>query len=451
MRACAAALLIASAALAVAAAPALSAPRAITPVREDADIALAGSEAILAEPTPAGGVRIRAFSLTGRSRRPLLSLAPLRPGGGAWVAVEASAQRIAAVALFTDEEGTEVGRRLYEGPTRGSLTVVRAAGPGDQWLPGGVRVDGSRTLIEEFASKTLRSRATVLHNGGSPRAVAPQAASLISAFSGDLVTRPEFTSGSSLVVSDWRSGSSRITVPFGQADGPKDEDVALSPTGRVVFSRGGRLSTATPGRSASRVAGSRGLDLSSPRLAGPRIVALRAVRFSADQPLVLDPALRRARALGPRSAEPGELYANPGRAVWMANRCLLTARLAERSPFRRPQGTCRRSEVSLDATDGVLRDRVLKIDVTCVSAPRLCRGSVILRSRRGGPVVGRGGFRVPSGRVRSVRARLSGTGVRFVRRSLRREGEAALLLGARVRDGRSLNGPGFLAGIERAR
>jgi len=271
------------------------------------------------------------------------------------------------------------------------------------------------------------------------------------AFAGDLVAGVGPGRRDGVLVADWRTGVVRARIPLSSdVDDVKSRDVALASTGRVVASVDGRLLTAAPGRSARRVRGSEGRNLDSPRMAGKRIVALQTIRSGAERPVVLDPRRRRIRAIGAPSTAFGPLATGASKAVWVANGCLLTAQLGERAPTRRSRGVCPRSEVTLEGGDPVLRGRSLEVYVTSGSAPRSgCRGTVILRGRREGDVVGRGRFRARPGRTRRVIATLSSRGVRTVRRMLRREAEAFLFLDARVADGRAVRSGGFGMVIER--
>ena len=134
--------------------------------------------------------------------------------------------------------------------------------------------------------------------------------------------------------------------------------------------------------------------------------------------------------------------ADEGGAAWLANGCVRYAPLDGSAPAATPD-PCPAVELLVEEHEQVMRGRTVRIHVTCVAAPRRCRGTALLGARGR---FGRGRFDVPAGTRRRVAVRLTHRGMRYVARQLRRVrdplglGGVALALGARVRDGRVPDG-----------
>jgi hypothetical protein len=424
-------------------------PRALYDVNRDADVVLAGGEILVGAGTPTGGVRVDAFPFSGDSARRLLTVPVPAPGWDGNVRLAASAERAAAAVSFDNEEDEPVEWRVYDGPAAGPLdllTGVRPQQPSD-WLPVDVDVDIDRLLVSELRFDLKASRASVYAPGVPPepvplrgRLIAPDTlAGDYVAYIGSIRRSPGERVGG-VFVADRHSGDVRARILLRRpTDDVEYRDLDLASNGRVVAAVDGRLLTAAPGEAPHPVAGTAGRDLYAPRLVGRRIVALATTRFGARRVVVLDPRRRKLRRIGPPSTAIEAITAGARSVAWLANGCVIAARLWD-GPFRSPpRGPCPRAEAFLDESDQLLHGRTVRVVVTCVAAPRPgCRGVVQLRRSGFGrePILGRGRFRVPAGRRRVVAVSLTPRGLRRVRRDLRREGDSVFGLDANVRNGR---------------
>jgi hypothetical protein len=424
-------------------------PVSLYDVHRDADVVLASGEVLVGRGTPAGGVRIDAFPLSGEAPRRLLALPAPASGWDGNVRLAASTERAAAAVSFDNEEDEPVEWRVYNGPPAGPLellTGVRPQQPSD-WFPVDVDVDVDRLLVSELRFDLRESRASVYAPGVPPEPVPLRGRfSAPDTLAGDYVAYVGSIRRSSggrvggVFVADRRSGGVRGRILLRRAtDDVEYRDLDLTRSGRVVVAVDGRLLTAAPGQAQRRVPGTAGRNLDAPRLVGRRIVALATTRFGAQRVVVLDPRARTIRRIGPPSTAIEAVTAGGQSVAWLANGCVIAARLADgrfRSP---PRGPCPRAEAFLDESDQLLHGRTVRVVVTCVAAPRPgCRGVAQLRggSFGRGPVLGRGRFRVPAGRRRIVTVTLTPRGLRRVRRDLRREGDSVFGLDANVRNGR---------------
>jgi hypothetical protein len=414
--------------------PLLDAPRA-------ADIALAGREVVVASVGRSGRVTVDAVGIDTGVRRRVVSVPS--PGRG-WLArarLAASAERIAVLAGYDDDEGNPRELRVYSGPPSGPLEpaarvrLTRAA-----WLPSEIDVDGDRLLVVEFRQADRGTRARVLEPGGTvtempwPGIIWPPAR-----LAGDRIAflgaphRDVEGPINEVFVADWRSGAVHATIDVRDPDDVRERGIDLLPDGRVLAVADGRLYAAAPGDPQSLLAPRLGRTWALPRFAGAPIAALRYARFDARRPVVLDAGSDRPRPLGSPSTSLETLVADERGAVWLANGCAVYAPLDGSAIAG--AGACPTAEVVLEEGDQFVRGRRLRVFVTCIAAPAAgCRGTALVRSD--GRVLGRGRFRVPAGVRRRVALRLTPRGLRHVRGWLRRTGEAFLDLGADVRDGR---------------
>jgi hypothetical protein len=132
--------------------------------------------------------------------------------------------------------------------------------------------------------------------------------------------------------------------------------------------------------------------------------------------------------LGPSAGFVIDLAADERGVAWLANGCVRYAALEPRAAAT--PASCPSTEIRLAESDSRLRDRTVRVPVTCSAAPEpACRGTILLK-RRG--VVGKSAFAVPVDRQRYVAVRLNRRGLRYVR-GLR---FARLVVAARIPDGR---------------
>lgn len=414
----------------------------------EGDVALGGGEALIGLSGPTGELRVDAVPVAGGAPRGLLAVPLPKRGWDGLVRLAASAQRVAALVSFDDEEDAPVEGRVYSGRPGEPIELLTSArrDQGEGWLPGDLDLDADLLLISEFRFDPFGVRASVFPPAGAPEPVALPPAALPEALAGDFVaylgsTRQDPDGRINRVfVADRRTGAVRATIALRRAsDDVEYRDLDLSAGGRVVVSVDGRLLTAAPGIPQRRVRGSASRTLYAPRLAGNRIVALASTRLGAQRVVVLDPSSGRLRRVGPPSTALDAVVSDGSTIVWLANGCVIAAGL-DAGPFSAPPpGACPRAEVFLDEHDQVLRGRRLGIVVSCVAAPSPgCRGVVELRGGTfgRGNVVARGRFRVRAARRQLIDVTFTKTGLRGARQAVRREGAAALGLSAKVRDGR---------------
>jgi hypothetical protein len=429
--------------LCLALAPAAAAePVALMDAPRAADVAVAGGEVFVVRANRGGRVTVDAVAVEGGAVRRLLS-APGRRGG--WfhhAQVAASAERIAVIVTFAANDDDRREWRVYSGPPGGPLALDLRLGPKrGTWLPVDVDVDGGRLLVAELRYPRFQTRLRVLEPGAEPvRLLSPGSRPFPPlALAGDHVA---FTGERRVSVVDRRSGTTEASLRLGRFESVGDLD--LAPDGRLVAEVDGRLLSVAPGTAEAVLPGSAGLALSAPRFAGAGIGALELTPVDAKRPVVFDPGAAAPRVLGTPSTAFGEFAADDRGFAWIANGCVLYAPAGGAPATEPPEGPCPRSEVVFEETDQILHGRRIRIAVTCIAAPAAgCRGSVMLRDGR---IAGRGRFSVPAGATQVVDVVLHRSAARRVRRTLKREGDAFLLLAADVPGGRvpNLRGSGIV-------
>jgi hypothetical protein len=423
--------------------------------RDEPAIAIAGNGVVVGTATRSGGALVRLFPAAGGFPRQLLAVpAPRRGWKVEDLQVAASSARV-AVALSFREDGDPLEWRVYSGPPTGPLQLmarVSAQPQSETWAPVWVDVDGDRLLVTEVHAGGSGLRATVHAPGVPPEQAPAQATSAIPvALAGDFIAYFD-KSGSRItrvLVADRRSGAIRIDLPIARDDEVEDGSYDLGPGGRLAVTVAGRLLTAAPGGALVRPAAAARHRLLFLRFSDERIVAFASTRFGARRPVVLDPAAGPLRRIGPPSTAMDALVANERSVVWTANGCVIAGGLFDPPLTAVPKGPCPRAEAVLDGDDEVLRGRVLRVRLTCVTAPRSgCRGTVRLRRGR---ALARARFRIAAGRRRSVRVRFPASTARRLRMLLRRRGRLVLSMDAHLADGRTSRSGGTTAAfIERA-
>jgi hypothetical protein len=451
--------LIVSLALALAAAAqagsAAAAPRALLDAPRAQDVAVAGGEVLVAATTARGGARLTAVPVSGGPARTVLhAKAPGRRGWTSTARLASSSQLAALLVEFTDPEGNTREWRVYAGPPAGPLEIVqrvRLRRPGRIWFPIDLDVHGDRLLVQEVRSPRPILRLTVRAPGVSPAPVPQGAFGAPAAVAGERVAYLGVTGRADALpvirIVDWRTGRLSATIELGrQLREVEEADIDLTDGARAVVDLDGRLFAGAPGERARRLPGTSGAPpLSAPRFAGERVAARAEGRLETHRPVVIDPGTATHHTVGPPSTALTALAADQATVAWLANGCVLAADVEDVTRLRAaPPGPCPRAEVVLDEHDQKLRGRSLRVRVTCVAAPpRGCRGAVVVRF---GGRAGQGRFRVPVGKRRVARVRLSRRGMAVVRRQFRLDGVALLRLGARMANGRMSReaGPGWI-------
>jgi hypothetical protein len=429
-------------------APAGAAPRALLDAPRAEDVAVAGGEVMVAAITTRGAARLTAVPVAGGPPRFVLHAgAPERGGEALTVRLVSSAQLTALLVEFTDREGDSRFWHVFAGPPSGPLAIVHRARlegqPRAFWVPFELDVHGDRLLIHELrfplregGRARIASRVIVHAPGMAPTRVWHAFAGGPTAVAGDRIAYFSGRSRPLIRVVDWRTGRLAGTVGLGRfEEASSDRPLDFADDSRVVVELDRELFAGTPGQRARPLHGTRAAgDLSEPRIAGERVVALGEARLDAERPLAIDPRTRTLRAVGPPSTAVDALTADETTLAWLANGCVLAAGVADLAPLEVvPPGPCPRAEVVLEQHDQRRRGRALRVEVGCVTAPPSgCRGRVVLGASGG---AGSGRFRVPAGRSRVVTVRLTRSGVAAVRRRLRSSSIAVLRMDARVVDG----------------
>jgi hypothetical protein len=430
---------------------AAAAPRPLFDAPQAEEVALAGSEVLVASTTDHGGVRVAAVPLAGG---PAVTRFVARSPGRDWTATArlVSSERLTAlVVMYDDPEVNFRVSRVYAGPPSGPLALVRRVRRplrGTAWIPFDVDVHADRLLIQEVRQPDLAFRYTVRSPGAAPVRRRQGPASSHTAIAGDLVAylglrgeRPSFR------LVDWRTGELRDSIALGEySEDMRDRDFDLMEDGRVVAVLDGRLVGASSGGTLRELPGAEAaFDFSRPLFAGDRVAVLAGGPFETYRPFIVDPVAGTRRPIGPPSTELTSMAADEGTVAWLANGCVIAVEADNpSSPDTLPPGPCPRAEVLVEEGDQVVRGRTLRVVVTCVAAPAGCRGAALLG--RGG-WAGRGGFRVAVGERESVRIRVSRRGMRSILRQLRRCCPPDLALGARVADGRVGRGRGVAGAL----
>ncbi len=353
----------------------------------------------------------------------------------------ASAER--SVALFTavskafDPERV-VGAQEFAaapGATLAPLEPLRLVGETDA-RPLKIQVDADRTFSTAVSADFSGAAITIREPGGAPIPVAiPPGAELDAVFAGDLVAYAVSVAGQSdevgpqrLVLARWSTGEVVRSVRVGRGI----DSLALTAAGRVVIGedRGGGISDVLPGRSGvRRLTGS----AHDPVLAGETVIAVRDGRLEGDQRLVAITPQGRLRAFGVPTTELSVLRANATHVTWVANGCLLGARVSEPARVAIAPGRCPRAQLFFDDELAGRVDRLGRVGLRlrCVSAPPPgCRGTVRLLGDGGYSATARAPFRIPSGARRTVRVALAAR----ARRTLLREGDGLFGIDGRTTD-----------------
>jgi hypothetical protein len=447
------------AAVALQAAPAAAAPRALLDAQRAEDVALAGGEVLVAAPTARGGARLTAVPVGGGEPRSRLWVRP--PGRGEWTSrtvLASSAQLAALLVELTDPEGSTTEWRVYAGPPSGPLAIVHRAHSVRQrrwlWFPIEIDVHGDRLVIQEIrvalredVRPRFAYRLRVQSPGGSPAVLSQGPFGRPPAVAGDRLAYLSGRRRPHIRIVDWRTGRVSGRIGLGPFSGEiMQRHLDLTEVGRAVVELDGDLFAGGPGGRARPLPGTAGApDLSAPRIAGERVAALAEARLDTRRPLVIDPGAATRHWVGPPSTALTALAADETTVAWLANGCVLAAGAEDVAPLEVvPPGPCPRAEVVLDEHDQKLRGRTLRVRVTCVAAPPPgCRGAVVLGV---GGRAARGRFSVTAGRRRLVEVRLTRRGMAAVRRQFGRDGVALLRLGARMADGRVSGeaGPGWV-------
>jgi hypothetical protein len=386
--------------------------------------ALAGDQLLF---TRVSGRTLRVYTVAVDGGAPRVVFERTAPAGqDVYGTIAASPERAALVVGEGSADSDEGDRsQVLAGPPGGPLMPLSALVT-DYPFPAFAQVDGERVFDYRFTGD--RFDADVFAHDPDEHQVAfddPDQGNSAT-FAGDLVAyRRPYEDWKQLVVRDWRTGAVRLTKTFPSAV----YSILLRPDGRTTVELDNHeLWDANPPR---RLVG----HASSPRLAGERIVYKTGSGMRVRDP---DGTTRRFGTISHLTTS--EIAADAEHVAWIANGCLLLARITDRAAAVPAAGPCPRTEFSVYPNRVVLA-RTLPIPLTCVSAPRHCHGT--LQVTRYGRRIH---FDVAPGHTRTLRAPLSDAGYRALRNRVKREHlGVSVSLTARSADG-EIQRPSFVVG-----
>jgi hypothetical protein len=410
---------------------------ALAPARYDSNgvyaspLAVDSGHALVARPGSRGTVRVLALSLAGGRPRRLLTLTP--PRGRTTEIAEISASR-GQVGILSNEH-LEDGADPYATMTHlGSLTgafrrLTYSTWDGRRDLPVRLRPTAGGYVAGWLHPKPPRYFLTVTTDADTRQ--------LEKAFdmgvAGDLFAYVESGSNGRLLVTDLRTGAERYRVQL--PDLPEAFD--LAPDGRAVAWIDHRVLLIDPPGIVRKVPFRRGVELTEPRLAGDRLVAVNSRGLNWAQVVEVSPRDGRVRPLGPVADHVDAIEAEGRTVAWHASGCTLTTDVTARAGRNLPPGPCARSIVQVPAEQETrLRGRTVRVRVRCLhSDTATCRGRASISSSSGGAHA-RKRFRIPRGKTRRLTFRLSVQGIRRLRRAIRIDNLGSAVAETRDRAGR---------------
>jgi hypothetical protein len=340
----------------------------------------------------------------------------------------ASASRVALIAEIEDAEDRTVEWRVYSGPPRGPIGVVRALPVSEAWVPALVDVDGDRVLIVEARPESDGPIRAFLLDSAAGLVPIPwaRASALPIEISGSFAAA-SMAGPNRVAVLDLATGAELVTIPL--SDRERGEDLSLAPDGRVAVATRAGVKLAGPGTAARLVPGTKGLK--RVHLAGETLSGIdktgRAVALSAGG--------GRMTTLGPPTNVFVDATGDASGYAWIANGCVRVAALPLSSAPARANDPCPTTEIAYAYIASTrLRGRTITVPVGCTAAPRgVCRGTAIARIYEGdGKVAASGRFAIPVGKSRVVKLRVT----RAALAEFRREGYGSLVMDARIPNGR---------------
>jgi hypothetical protein len=400
-------------------------------LRDDVDaeqIAVAGTDVLVARELTNGGVQLDAVPRAGGAPRALLSVPSARlvyPGD----ALTASASRIVLVVARRGVHGDTIGWEIYSGPTSGPLQVVwqsRDQGA-HAWAPFSADVDGDRALILETTVQREGVRAWIM-DAGAGRVRLPWVTGSFAPMSiaGDhaavLARKPR-----RVAVVDRATGAAQASRRVGLPSGTS-MDVAAD--GRLVTETRNGLLTMRPGAAPQTLPETEGLV--RPAFAGTAIAAIDENNTDSHPVLIAGDGSR--RVLGGPTGYVTDIAADEHGVAWLANGCVRYAAITGPAPVAPADDPCPSTEIGLYTIDSSrLRNDAVRVRVHCIATPTdACRGTLLLK--HGKRVVSSGPFTVPAGARQRVPVRLTRRGLRVARRA------GWFLVDAEIPDGRV--GPG---------
>jgi hypothetical protein len=340
----------------------------------------------------------------------------------------ASAARVALIAEVESAQGDTVEWRVYSGPPRGPIRVVRALPIREAWVPALVDVDGDRALIVETRPESDGPIRAFLFDSVAGLTAIPwaKASALPIEISGGFAAA-SMAGPNRVAVLDLATGAELATVPL--TDRERGEDVSLAPDGRVAVATRAGVRVAGPGTAPRLVPGSIGLK--RVHLAGQTLSGID----KSGRAVALPASGGRITTLGPPTRVFVDAAGDASGFAWVANGCAHVAAIPVSPAPTRSSDPCPATEITYAYIASTrLRGRTITVPVGCVTAPRgVCRGTAIARIFEGdGKAAASGRFAIGVGKSREVKMRVT----RAALAEFRREGFGNLVMDAHIPHGR---------------
>ena len=258
---------------AFAAAPAGAATVGVYDGPELAAVALAGPDAMVLQESRSERSQLVAVPRGGGKPQTVLTVDRMNFVFDEPRRLAASAARVALIAEIEDAHDQTVEWRVYSGPPRGPVGVVRTLPVGDAWVPALVDVDGDRVLIVETRPESDGPIRAFLFDSASGLVPIPwaKASALPIEISGGYAAA-SMAGPNRAAVLDVATGAELATVPL--PDRERGTDLSLAADGRVAVATRAGVMIAGPGAPARLVPGTKGL--SRVHLAGTTLTGIEA-------------------------------------------------------------------------------------------------------------------------------------------------------------------------------
>src|SRR4051794_7524804 len=340
----------------------------------------------------------------------------------------ASAVRVALIAEIEDAQDRTVEWRVYSGPPRGPIGVVRTLPIREAWVPALVDVDGDRVLIVEARPEPDGPIRAFLLDSVAGLVPIPwaRASALPIEISGGYAAA-SMAGPNRVAVLDLATGAELVTVPLSERE--RGADLSLAPDGRVAVATQAGVTVAGPGAATRLVPGTKGLK--RVHLSGATLSGID----KAGRAVALPVSGGRITTLGPPTGVFVDASGDASGYAWVANGCAHVAAIPVSTAPTRSSDPCPTTEIAYYyIASSRLRGRTITVPVRCVTAPRgVCRGTAIARIFEGaGRAAATGRFAIPVGKSREVKLRVT----RAALAEFRREAYGNLVMDARIPHGR---------------
>ena len=278
---------------------------------------------------------------------------------------------MALIAEIEDARDRTVEWRVYSGPPRGPIGVVRSLPVREAWVPALVDVDGDRALIVEARPESDGPIRAFVFDSAAGLVPIPwaRASALPIEISGSFAAA-SMAGPNRVAVLDLATGAELVTVPL--SDRERGTDLSLAPDGRVAVATQAGVMVAGPGAAARLVPGTKGLN--RVHLAGGTLSGIdtkgRAVALPVDG--------GRITALGPPTRVFVDAAGDASGYAWIANGCarvaaipVSTAPTRSSDPARQPRSRTPTSPArGFAAAPSPCRSAASPHPAACAAAPR---------------------------------------------------------------------------------